>query len=618
MRYLGNKSRLLSFIDGVIKKYSIEGEVFADIFSGTCSVGDYFKDSYEVIANDFLYYSYLISIAKIKNASIPDFKHFKNKFDLDIFEWLNNVKPTPNGNYFVYNNYTPKGSRMFFTEENGARIDAIRLEIENLYKRELVNEVEYAYLIASLLENVTKVANTSGTFEAYFKFWESRSKNVLKLEPLEINNTSSLKNNSVFNCNANELVRKISGDIAYIDPPYTVSQYVSAYHMLETIAKYDYPTITGIGGKRDRGNKNSLYARRNTAFAEFEDLFRQLKFKHILVSYSTQGLLTVDELTDLASKFAKDGVVHIEYQNYQEYQNHRSSNKSNGKSLKECIIYFEKDFSVNKSPLNYSGSKDTMMEKIIPELPQNISVFVDVMGGAFNVGANIVATEKVIYNDYNKQVFGVIELLLNEDKDKLCSDVENIIQKFNLNKRDKEAYLKLRQDYNLSPTPLKLFVLHMYAFQNMIRFNRALQYNVPVGVAGYSEDLKKRILDFTAKSKTVELLSLDYKYIDYLSYPKDTLFYFDPPYFITSAAYNDGNRGYTDWNAHEESKLLSILSMLNQNGFKFILSNVLEHKGKKNHLLEEWSKENNFIIREIGISGWRYAKNEVLIKNYEN
>ena len=71
---------------------------------------------------------------------------------------------------------------------------------------------------------------------------------------------------------------------------------------------------------------------------------------------------------------------------------------------------------------------------------------------------------------------------------------------------------------------------------------------------------------------------------------KNTVFYFDPPYFITNAAYNDGKRGLDDWTANEESKLLSTLSMLNLNGYKFMLSNVIEHKGKKNHLLTEWIK----------------------------
>ena len=65
MRYLGNKQKLTSFIEKVIEKHNIQGEVFADIFAGTCSVGDYFKGKYTIIANDYMYFSKVISDAKI-------------------------------------------------------------------------------------------------------------------------------------------------------------------------------------------------------------------------------------------------------------------------------------------------------------------------------------------------------------------------------------------------------------------------------------------------------------------------------------------------------------------------------------------------------------------------
>ena len=618
MRYLGNKEKLLPFIEKVIDKYNISGTTFADLFSGTCSVGDYFKDRYAILANDFLYYSYIISGAKLKNNKIPEFRRFRKNYDEDVFDWLNNVTPTPNGNYFIYNNYSPKGNRMFFTEENALKIDAIRISIEELYSQELLEDNEYSYLIASLLDSTTKIANTSGTFEAFFKFWEPRSQKEFQIEPIEINLTDKgVSNNKIFNEETNGLVRKIDGDIAYIDPPYTVSQYISAYHMLETIAKYDYPKITGVAGKRERGAKNSMYARKNQAIIEFEDLFRQLKFKHVLVSYSNQGLIPIEELINLASKFAKNNKVYIEYMEYKEYKNHRSSNKRKGKTLNECIIYFEKDLDINKSPLNYSGSKDKLMDKIIEELPANVPVFVDVMGGAFNVGVNITALDLIVYNDYNFRVYEIVKNLLTNPPYQTISNIENMILKFGLDKGNKVSYLHLRDSYNKKPSSEKLFVLHLYAFQNMIRFNNKMEYNVPVGVAGYSDDLKQRIMRFKPKTQKVELLNLDYKNIDYLQYPPNTVFYFDPPYFITNAAYNDGKRGLSNWTANEESKLLSILSLLDENGYKFMLSNVIEHKDKKNHLLIEWVKEKNFIMKDLGISGWRYSKNEVLIKNFE-
>lgn len=608
--------KLLTAIESVIEKYGIEGSTFADLFAGTGCVGDYFKGKYKIISNDFLYYSFVLNKAKLSFGTFPKFECFENKYKKNIFDWLNEKNYEPNETFFIYKNYTPKGERMFFTEKNGIKMDGLRQEIENLKKENLINENEYYYLLASLLESATRYSNTSGTFEAFFKFWDSRAEKDFVLEPIEMNQIDLSNENVIYSEDTNQLVRNIEGDIAYIDTPYTVTQYVSAYHMLETIARYDNPEIKGVGGKRGRGDKNSLYAQRSNAKTQFEDLFRQINFKHIIISYSNQGLVPISELIELAKLFAVDHKVQVEYFDYREYQNHRSSNKRNGQNLNEVIIYFEKDLSVNKSPLNYSGSKDKLISAITKELPQNVNTFVDVMGGAFNVGANIVATNKVVYNEINPRIFDMIQWLLSKEKKEIVLEIENCINEYTLSKGNKEKYELLREHYNLENNHVKLFVLHMYAFQNMIRFNNQQLFNTPVGVAGYSEDMKNRILKFEIKAPAAEMINKDYTNIQWESFDKNTVFYFDPPYFITNAAYNDGKRGGKGWSKEEEIELLETLKKIHNLGFKFMLSNVISHKGKEHDLLLNWVKENNFTIKEIGVSGWRYSKNEVIIKNY--
>ena len=616
MRYLGSKVKLLEQIESVIDKNNIEGETFADLFAGTGCVGDYFKSRYKIISNDFLYYSYVFNKAKLMNAGIPQFKCFNKKYCKNIFEWLNSREYVPDDTYFVYKNYTPIGNRMFFTKKNGIKIDGVRKTIESLYGDGVLEEKEYFFLVASLLESVTKVSNTSGTYEAYFKFWDSRAEKDFILEPLELNSVDELKENVVLCEDVNKLVRNISGDIAYIDPPYTVTQYVSAYHMLETISKDDSPAIKGVGGKRGRGDKNSLYAQRTQAKRIFEDLFRQIQFEHVLISYSNQGLVPLEELIELARKFAVDGEVQVNHFDYREYQNHRSSNKRNGNNLSEVVIYFKKDKDINKSPLNYSGSKDTMVPVILRELPPNVDTFVDVMGGAFNVGANVQAISRVVYNELNPFIYNLVRWLLAGDREKKVAEIEKVISDFGLLKRAKEPYNALRDKYNTEPSELYLYTLHMYAFQNMIRFNSKHKFNTPIGVAGYSDDIKNRLLNFRVKAPEYELLNMDYTQITWEDYPEDTVFYFDPPYYITNAAYNDGKRGMKGWGVTEEIEMLTVLKQIDQLGYKFILSNVLEHNGKRHELLEKWIAENQYRVIDAGVSGWRYAKNEVLIVNY--
>ena len=112
MRYLGSKIKLLPAIDAVINKYNIQGKTFADLFSGTGCVGDYFKERYRIISNDVLYYAYVFNRAKLSFSSIPQFEKFVEAYGCNIFDWLNDRNYVPNNTYFIYNNYTPHGGRM--------------------------------------------------------------------------------------------------------------------------------------------------------------------------------------------------------------------------------------------------------------------------------------------------------------------------------------------------------------------------------------------------------------------------------------------------------------------------------------------------------------------------
>ena len=617
MRYLGNKTKLLNFIEHVIDKYNIEGEVFADLFSGTSSVGDYFKDRYKIIANDYLAFASVIAKAKLLNSSTPKFEKFTKKFRSNIFSWLNSREYEPGDNYFVYNHYSPVGNRMYFTKSNAVKIDGIRLDIEELYKENIIVENEYYFLIASLLESVLKVSNTSGTYQAYFKFWEQRSLKDFNIEPLQINDVELNGTNIIYNKNANILVREIEGDIAYIDPPYTITQYVNSYHVLETIAKYDSPQIFGKTGRRVN-RELSAYSNRNKVAEEFEDLFRQIRFKHIMVSYSNQSLIPLDDLIKIAEKFAVNGEVHVETSQYKEYATNNSSYKGNGTKLKEAIIYFEKNYEINKSPLNYSGSKDTLMPVITKYLPKHIGTFVDAMGGAFNVGANVVAMDKVYYVEYNKYIYEIMQMLVNNEPNTIIKNVEDVVEKYGLCKKDKESYITLRDYYNnYEKTPLNLFVLQIYAFQNMIRFNNNQKMNTPVGNNEYCDNIKYRIKNFKIKTIDYELKCNPYYELDIDSFPSDTLFYFDPPYFITNAEYNDGKRGLEGWNSNNETQLLNFINRIDESGYKFMISNVVRHHGKVHHVLIDWVNEHHFNLYNIGKTGIKYPREEVLITNYD-
>lgn len=614
MRYLGNKTRMLENINSVILDNNITEGIFCDLFAGSGSVGDYFKERFQIISNDFLHSLSIVNKAKLENKDMPSFKDFIKKYGVDPFTYFNNKIYISDSQFFITNNYSPKGNRQFFTEKNATKIDGIRIEIEKLYKDFIIDLKERNFLIASLIESVMGVSNTTGTYEAYLKNWDNRALKEFELQPINIRKANKIFNNTIYNKDSNELLRKINGDVLYIDPPYTVTDYNSAYHVLESISKYDYPTIGGITGRRKEITKKSKYTKKKQALINFEDLFRQANFNHILVSYSTQGLVSVDELVELAKKFAINNEVKVYEFPFREYKNIRSSQK--GDDLKEIILYFKKNLEIIKSPLNYTGSKYSILNEITKVLPKHISTFIDIMGGAFNVGVNVVA-EKVIYNEFLPHTFNIIKTLLNEDSSYIINKVETIINDFKLEKSNKENYILLRNDYNNSKDIYKLFVLHMYCFQNQMRFNGKLEFNSPVGNCSYNSTLTERIQKFIPRTINYELFNLSYKALDITHLDKDSVFYFDPPYFITNATYNDGKRGFVGWNADEETKLLEYITFLHENGFKFILSNVIYHNENTNYILAEWVNTHKFNVVNIDNVGAKNTRDEVIITNYD-
>lgn len=167
MCYLGNKTKLLTFIEKVIDKYKIEGETFADLFAGTGSIGDYFKGKYTVYSNDYMYFSKVISEAKLSNFKTPDFKEFHKKYGVSPFEWLNKKQYKTEKSYFTYNNYTPLADRMYFTEDNALKIDGMRLDIEELFHEDYISKAEYSYLLASLLDWIARCS-----YRFLLKIWK--------------------------------------------------------------------------------------------------------------------------------------------------------------------------------------------------------------------------------------------------------------------------------------------------------------------------------------------------------------------------------------------------------------------------------------------------------------
>lgn len=614
MRYIGNKTKILDEIDKLIeeKNLNTKGLKFFDAFTGTASVAHHYKDKYNLIANDNLYFSYVIAEAKLNSKS----KMFEN-LGFDPFEFFNSAD-TSSFEGFISKNFAPKfSSRMYFSDENAELIDFIRQTIENWYVEEKITENEKYFLIASLIESVSKVANVAGVYGAYLKTWDPRAVKRMTYMPIDnspyVDNLAEIYNDDILN-----VIKKVSGDILYLDPPYTKNQYSVQYHLLETIALYDNPILKGKTGARDMSKQCSDFSKNGEVQIAFEELIANAKFRHIILSYSSDGLMSKEYIESVLKRYGKKETYTFKKFSYRRYKNNKAEDKENHC---EYLFYIEKKEEVNfSSPLNFIGGKHDLIDFLKSHMPKNINTFYDLFGGGFNVGINIDAN-KVVYNDVNFKVRELLEYITNANIKEFYKYISQTIAKLGLSKENKGSYLKLREKYNNTPISRRdcrdLFLLIMFGFQQQIRFNSNLDYNNPVGQAGFNDKVLEKLISFAriTKQKKVFYYSEDYsRFIDYIN--EDDFVYIDPPYLITLGSYNDGKRGFNGWNEKEEIRLLSFLDELNSKDIKFMLSNVLIHKEKTNQILKDWIIKNNYKVIEYGEKA-RGNRSEIIIVNYE-
>lgn len=133
-----------------------------------------------------------------------------------------------------------------------------------------------------------------------------------------------------------------------------------------------------------------------------------------------------------------------------------------------------------KSPLNYTDGKYKILDKIIPKFSSEINTFVDLFSGGFNVGINV-TSNKIICNDNIIYLIELYEHIKKTETEELVLKIKKVINEYKLDKTNKEGYLKLRNEYNLSKKPILLFVLICFPFNHQLRFNNSHQFNAPFG-----------------------------------------------------------------------------------------------------------------------------------------
>ena len=304
------------------------------------------------------------------------------------------------------------------------------------------------------------------------------------------------------------------------------------------------------------------------------------------------------------------------------------------------MIYMNK---LIKSPMNYVGGKFKVLPQLLPLFPHQINTCVDLMCGGLNVGINV-KSNKLIANDICKEVISLYNTLYNNDIDFIFTTINSLINQFHLSNScingyeyygtnsnkglgayNKEHYIELRSLYNnmedCFDKDIIFYLLIVYGFNNQIRFNSKNEFNMPVGKRDFNISMQNKLYTFTKalQDRKVKFTILDFKNFDITHLTSNDFVYLDPPYLLGCASYNEKD----GWNLHNEKQIYKLCDDLNTNNIRFALSNVVEHKGKKNDMLIDWSKQYNIHYINSNYNNCNYHKKnkidktvEVLITNY--
>lgn len=264
-----------------------------------------------------------------------------------------------------------------------------------------------------------------------------------------------------------------------------------------------------------------------------------------------------------------------------------------------------------RSPFFYVGDKYKLMSQLKGLFPNDIDTYVEPFVGGGSSFLNITA-KRYVLNDINSYIISLHKWLSSyagrsneliyrlysiiDEYGLSCSyreinvpdELKKIYTKTYYSHFNKEAYNRLKSKFNTNQDLSLLYLLLIYGFNHMIRFNKSGQFNLPVGNVDFNKNVYNAIysyLDFV-KDKDIEFYNKDFiEFINELQLGNNSYIYFDPPYLISGSEYNKY------WNENEEERLCEYLDILNANNIKFGITNLINHKGKINSIFLKWSKK---------------------------
>jgi adenine-specific DNA-methyltransferase len=313
IKYAGSKLKLLPHILELAAR--VEPRTVFDGFAGTTRVSQAFAQSgYRVIANDIAIWSKVFGECYLLSPHPRE--HYQN-----LIDHLNTIS----GKHGWFTEHYSGDFKKPWQRHNTLKLDAIREEIEKL------SNYEKAVALTSLILAMDEVDSTIGHYASYLNDWSPRSYREMKLRvPRVITRTCEheVRNTDIF-----DLIKSIDADLAYYDPPYGSNnekmppsrvRYAAYYHLWTSICLFDRPALFGKANRRadtsDVLSASVFEEYRRTEAGRFivveaiERLLRETKARHVILSYSSGGRATAEELNDVIRSAGKlIDVVEVDY-----------------------------------------------------------------------------------------------------------------------------------------------------------------------------------------------------------------------------------------------------------------------------------------------------------------